>query len=413
MKLLSKITITITVALLFGSLASAQTTTQQRTLKWSAPAKLAISDDLSSEYLIFEGSVGSPEYGKVPLFAEDVPFSGGSNDFNVTVSNIITEPLSSAELTALGKMPELQPKVTVEKGVAYTNGVAKGVFRFPAIIKNPTLNRYEKVTSFTYTSSAFTTSKAKSTSSFATSSVLNTGKWYKFAIVNDGIYKIDRAFLTSLGMDVNGINPNNIRIYGNGGGMLPALNSVQRIDDLGEIALEVNGAGDNSFDASDYILFYGKGQMRWVFNETTDNFTHIVNNYCDTTYYFITADLGPGKRMQGQSSTNLTPTHTATTFDDYAVHDNDAENLIKSGSQWFGEKFDIVNEHTIGFSFPNIDGTTPVKLRTVVAAANTLSNTSFSIKAGSNNYGQLFCTQHRQQLLPGGCRCIKRHLFYH
>jgi hypothetical protein len=389
MKLFSKITFTVTVAIVFAGLASAQTTTQQRTIKWNAPAKLAISDDLTTEYLIFDGSVGSPEYGKVPLFAEDVPFTGGNNDFNITVSNVITEPLTPAELAALGKMPNLQPKVTVEKGVAYSNGVAKGVFRFPAVIKNTSLNRYEKVTSFSYTTSAFTSSKPKSTSSFATTSALSSGRWYKFAVLSDGVYKIDRAFLTSLGMDMNGVNPNNIRIYGSGGGMLPALNSAPRVDDLSEIAIEVNGAGDNSFDASDYILFYGKGQMRWTFNEDTDNFTHIVNNYCDTTYYFITADLGTGKRMQGQSSTNLTPTHTANTFDDYSVHENDAENLIKSGSQWFGEKFDIVNEYTIGFSFPNIDINNPVKLRTLVAAANTFSNTNFSVKAGSNNLGSI------------------------
>ena len=200
MRLLSKITITVVVCMVFAGLASAQTITQQRTLVWKAPAKMVISDDLTTEYLIFDGSVGSPEFGKVPMFAEDVEFTGGNNDFNISISNVITSSLTPAELKALGTMPNLQPKVTVEKGVAYTNGKPKGVFRFPAIIKKQGTNSYEKVTSFTYTASAFITGKPKSTQSFATSSVLSSGRWYKFGIVNDGIYKIDRAFLTSLGL---------------------------------------------------------------------------------------------------------------------------------------------------------------------------------------------------------------------
>lgn len=388
MKLFAKITITVAVCFAFAGIASAQSTTQQRTLKWKAPAKMVIGEGLTTEYLIFEGSVGTPEYGKVPVYAEDITFTSGNNDFNITLSNVITEPLTPAELAALGtNLPNLPAKVVAEKGVTYTNGKPGGVFRFSAIIKNPTLNRYEKVTSFSYTTSAFTSAKPKSNNSFAINSVLNTGRWYKFAISADGVYKIDRAFLSSLGLNTTGINPNNIRIYGNGGGMLPALNSAPRIDDLSEIAIEVTGAGDNSFDASDYILFYGKGQMRWNYNPNDSTFTHVVNDYCDTTYYFVNVDLGPGKRIQNQPSTDITPTVTATTFTDYAAHDVDQINLIQSGRQWFGEKFDIINDYTIGFSFPNIDNSSPVKLRAVVAAANSTGATNFTVKSGNTSIG--------------------------
>jgi Peptidase family C25 len=390
MKLFNNITLAIAALFLVVANSTAQTGTQLRSLQWQAPAKANIAEGWPADYLVFNGSVNAPEYGKVPVYAETIKLTGGNNDFNITISNVVTEPLSPAEKAVLTPLPQLPAKVVAEKSVGYANGVPRGAFRFPGVLFNATQNRYEKVVSFEYTVTPFTASKPKSTANFATNSVLSSGRWYKFAIVNDGVYKIDRAFLTSLGMNGT-VNPANIRIYGNGGGALPAVNSTPRIDDLEEIAIEVNGGNDGSFDASDYLLFYGKGQLRWNYNSTAGIFNHVVNQYSDTTYYFITTDLGPGKRINGQASANdATPTYTANTFNDYALHNKDEVNLIRSGSRWFGEKFDIINDYTFSFNFPNLSTTDLVKVRTAIAAnLNVNGNAIFSVKSGSNNLGSV------------------------
>ena len=69
--------------------------------------------------------------------------------------------------------------------------------------------------------------------SFASNSVLRvgTGEWYKIKVSQDGIYKIDQAFLQSCGIQTSGLNPQHIHIYGNGDGRLPELNSAPRTDD--------------------------------------------------------------------------------------------------------------------------------------------------------------------------------------
>ena len=99
-------------------------------------------------------------------------------------------------------------------------------------------------------------------------SILADGTVYKITFGHgvDGIYRIDRAFLTSLpGFDLSpgSIDPNNVKVYGNGGAPVPALNSAPRIADLAESAVFVRGGGDGSFDEGDAVWFYATGPTGW------------------------------------------------------------------------------------------------------------------------------------------------------
>jgi hypothetical protein len=78
---------------------------------------------------------------------------------------------------------------------------------------------------------------------FTYTSVLSSGNIYKFGVGQNGIYKLDYAFLKNqLGInDLDNIDPRSIRLYGNGGNMLPEKNSDARPDDLTENAIKVVG----------------------------------------------------------------------------------------------------------------------------------------------------------------------------
>ena len=97
-----------------------------------------------------------------------------------------------------------------------------------------------------------------------------------------------------MGIDVGSINPQNIRIYGNGGGMLPKQNSEFRYDDLVENAIAVVGESDGSFNGADYILFYGESPDTWIFDVGDGRFHHEVHDYSKNTYYFLTTDPALG-----------------------------------------------------------------------------------------------------------------------
>ncbi len=188
----------------------------------------------------------------------------------------------------------------------------------------------------------------------ANSSILATGKWYKIGVTKNGVYKIDKTFLKSLGMDVSTIDPRNIQIYGNGGKLLPEKNSVFRFDDLQQNAISVIGENDGILDPSDYILFYGQSTDTWKrLPGSKMPFDHQNHYFSDTSFYFITTDLGPGRRIAIQNTSNNTPNITTSTQDYYDFHEQNSTNLVKSGREFYGEKFDLNSFYTFSFNVPN------------------------------------------------------------
>ncbi|MFH1296397.1 MAG: type IX secretion system sortase PorU [Bacteroidota bacterium] len=200
-------------------------------------------------------------------------------------------------------------------------------------------------------------------------SVLATGAWYKIAVNQTGIHRVTYDDLVALGMDPVAVNPAHIRVYGNGGGMLPEANDQPRIDDLRENPIVVYEGGDGSFDPGDYFIFYGEAPDVWRFDPVTRTFTHEKNLYSGFTYYFITTDLGVGKRVQPVASLDTTPDYTSIRFTDYAFHELNERNLIRSGKIWVGEEFNVSTPiWEFQFHFPNVVTTTAARINTFAVA---------------------------------------------
>ena len=89
--------------------------------------------------------------------------------------------------------------------------------------------------------------------SWGQSSVLSTGSWHRLGIAQTGIYKLTYSDLQSLGIDPATLVPNDIQLYGNGGGELSQNSGDPRPIDLEEVAIRVTGAGDGSFDQGNEI----------------------------------------------------------------------------------------------------------------------------------------------------------------
>ena len=202
-----------------------------------------------------------------------------------------------------------------------------------------------------------------------TKSVLAKGSWYKIAVQETGIHKITYEDFIGMGMSPSQLNSATIGVFGNGGGMLPESNSGYRFDDLRENSIEIVDGGDGKIDEGDFILFYGESPDKWTFNNITRVYSHAKNLYSDSSYYFITVTEGTGKRVTLQPSSITTETNYSTRFDDYAFHEIDSLNLIRSGRTWYGEVFnDKKDIHDFYFSFPNIYSASPLRIVTNIAA---------------------------------------------
>src|SRR5436190_13139209 len=143
-------------------------------------------------------------------------------------------------------------------------------------------------------------------------SVLLSGNWYKIAVQNAGVYKIDIPFLNSLGVNTANLSSGSIRLYGNGGQMLPEANASFRYDDLQENSIMIVDGGDGVINGTDYILFFANGPDEWIKDSTNLRFSHRKNIYSNKAYYFLTVG-GNGKRIP--TVNNITsPSITINTF---------------------------------------------------------------------------------------------------
>jgi len=234
--------------------------------------------------------------------------------------------------------------------------------------------------------------------SFTDNSVLAMGEWYKIGVTEDGIYRLDRDDLASVGIDVESLNPQALNIAGNGFGQLPYENDQDRPDDLLVNAIYIAGEIDESFDDDDYILFYAKGPHSWTYDSEVRLFDHAKHEYCDTSYYYIGVNTGiPPKRISNLESSGASPTVEVNDFNDYVFHEVDRENVLKSGRTWYGEKFDVQTTYNFAgerFTFPNIVADTALTLRSELISRSTAGGPSvFEIsvngESASTNIGNV------------------------
>lgn len=227
---------------------------------------------------------------------------------------------------------------------------------------------------------------------FAATSVLGSGVWYKIRLSATGVYKIDRAFLESLGVNVQGLNPNHINIYGNATGMLPELNSVYRPDDLVKNAIQIVGDEDNSFDANDYIIFYGVGPDEIKLNPGV-GFSVIKHLYDNYNYYYISINSADSPlRVSNALTTNAPANQVVQGTDQIVVYEKDERNLIKSGKRWYGEEFDFNLEHTFNFSLSGIQTSEEIRLFTSFAYKSSGGTNSMKVYLNNNLAQNQNCT---------------------
>ncbi len=373
------------IFLLIGfSVSATELPTSQRQLKWLSSIDISINDHEKIKVPYFEGADVREDH--LPYYHESILLTGNTGSANVEIENAKYEPLK--EDGVLPAKISIPSSISVKSEILFHKKQAFASVSFLPFRKNA-MGITERLVSFdlkiTPDNSRLQQNVIAHT--YASTSVLAQGDFYKIAVTEDGIYKLSYQFLKNLGMDVDHLDPQKLRIYGNGGGMLPFANSAFRNDDLQQNAIYVSGENDGHLNQNDFVLFYGQGPTKWTYNGLDKKFHHQVNLYSDSTFYFITADPGePAKRIQSQSSSSASPTHFVTTFDDYSFHEADVSNFLKSGREWYGEQFDVFsNTRNFSFSFPSLVTTEKIKIKVDGIGRSFSSVSTFNILANGQN----------------------------
>lgn len=350
---------------------------------WQEPTTLKYSKYDAFKRLSFQDCIYESSNSVIPYHRNR--FKGGNAGqraiVNLQVIEVVEATSEEKKILNTVQIPEefkSEGFVEIERKVGHT------AFHILPVRINKSTGNIEKLVKarVTFTYENIPEGRPK-TQNWASQSVLSSGTWYRMGVTSTGVHKINRSQLIQMGIPANA-DPRYIKIFGNGGRMLPNANSAERPDDLTENAIYVRGENDGNLDNDDFILFYAQGSVVFDYNASLRQYVHQKNVYTDTAYYFITYNTQSlGKRLQSQGQSNNSVSAVVNQTHEYQVIDNDEVNFIKSGSLWVGNEMNFQNSTSFSFNtpFPVFD---TLKVNAVFYARhNSATNLNVSLNGAS------------------------------
>lgn len=235
----------------------------------------------------------------------------------------------------------------------------------------------------------------------ATESLLRDGAIYRFPIKADGVYKLDYNYLKTLGVSVDNIDPQTVRLLGTRGGVLPESNSIAWDDDLIELPIKIVGESDGKFNTGDYIVFYGEGPngVKLSASSVGKSLRYEKNVYTNTNYYYIkiggTGVAASPKRVGQAPSISESATYYTNTFTEITHYEEDKTTLLKnynheaSGRQWFGESFRSNTNQTFQLAVPGREPNSNLLLFSGICSRNPNSASNWDFLADNQRLGSV------------------------
>ncbi len=333
-----------------GSVSAQISGSMPISIQWKGVVKESFGSDTLCRIMTDNACYNSAN-DLVPSYMLLVPVCSPDLVPSVSLDDIVTSPLTTEEQNVVGNELD-NSDFAVEALVLQSRDDA--LLRLKLNTMRNQNGRIEKLVSATINYKLIPKQPKSQDSKAVLNSVLSTGTFYKMALSETGIYRLTYNDLSKMGVDLSSVDPRDMRIYHNGGGVLPELNAVARHDDIVELPILVSGESDGSFDQNDYALFYARGPVTWKYNPSTSIYEHTQNAYDDSSYIFLTFDKGAGKRITTVAKPSGTSVATLTEFMDYAVHEKDEVNLAHAGRTYYGDKMDGNDSKTFSFNFPNL-----------------------------------------------------------
>lgn len=357
---------------------NAQTVSRlQKEIKWTGLETWSLPT--ASKKVISFTDAQYPSDNELPYFIENISKKDNEN-ITLTIVNPHFEPVSKEEL-ALLRDKNLPSDISVSSFTANDRGVKSQTFQILPFVKKG--EGILKLTDFELQieKTAVPQRAPSAVHSYVESSVLKSGKFVKVKIKESGIYKITYEALKDMG-----INPENVRVFGYGGALQEQSFLIPKPDDLPEVAIWMEKGADGIFNAGDYILFYGQGVVKWKYDPASKLFTHTLNHYSNEGYYFITSDVGVGKRITDKTISVPADADVinVSEFTDYKVHEVEKINLGKTGKVFYGEEFSTKTSYDFQFDFPNLTGADVVARIDVAAISSGDSSFDLTLAGVSN-----------------------------
>jgi hypothetical protein len=336
--------------------------------------------DQSAQYpsLPFEGAGYFEEASGLPVFLTSIPLP---KDFNKNNFDILISPLTWDSFSG-SYMVDIKPKDLPAKPkyrIVYQQKAAfLEIEMAPFRLNEDANSKWEKLQAFSvnisYSANLQQENLKSASLKYATSSHLSNGQWVKIGTAERGIHKISYSQLQEWGFS----SPSKVCIYGNGGTQVPLANNKDRPDDLPKVGCLHTGNA---------LYFYSPATWRWFWDEASNMFRHQKHQYSQMAFFFLTQEDGTVPAPPDSEEIEAPATHTTSTYDFLYFHEQELENVLKSGNQWFGEKFNatLTLEKSFKIKIPNIlTGNEALFFTQVFARSNSAQNFGIDINNSAN-----------------------------
>jgi hypothetical protein len=321
-------------------------------IKWNKEMAIEINNDFERIKQpnfkgVFFNKIASTPLKIISFQSKKIIQSG-----NISLQNTLYISLTDDELQYVSQSN--LPKKTYSKETIKKSGTDNFItFKIPTFVFNPLKLEWEKLVSFDYSIDVKYSTQIKTNIFRSTvNSPMNEGTWFKIGVTSTGVQKLDKNFFDNNNISISSVNPKNIRVFGYCQGMLPEDIDTYTPSSLPEIKSYFEGENDNVFNSQDYLLFYAEQANTWNYSSSTNKYTHKKHLYSDTAYYFINISQFPAERISQASIISGAATHSINSYDFHTFHELDKEDLIKTGKEWYGERFDFDLKQTFTHYVP-------------------------------------------------------------
>ena len=342
-----------------------------------------VEERMADDTLLYISLESGQNEGAMPTYVHAFPIYDSQVKAEVALEKVVAAPLSDEELQIAS---QFSYGADFELKAVPMRSRDESLLSVSVVPFRQVGGRYEKLMSATLSVALTPEAKHHSAPVYAQTSEMATGQWYKIGLPETGIYKLTYSDLNTLGLDLSSLDPRNLRIYHNGGGVLPELNAEARHDDLVEIPIYVYGEEDGRFDQGDYILFYGGGPICWKYNTLKKVFVHEPNPYDDYAYAFVVTGKGRGRRISEVVPPADNAAVIVSEFIDYQVYESKEYSLFKVGRTFYGDIMDGNASRNYTFEFPNAVGSRMLTLNSELAGRNEAA-ASFEVYVNGNKMG--------------------------
>jgi hypothetical protein len=191
----------------------------------------------------------------------------------------------------------------------------------------------------------------------------NSDYWMRIETNRDGMYKITPSQISSF--PLQDIDPRQFRMFSTTGRVLSDT-VVQSGPEFREIPILVSGEADGSFDANDYIMFYGSSRDSYEQNSYVQTDPVYFNPYSQNQVFWLSFGQNfPGTALrinQGSPETNYLQSVASTPATKHV--ESESQRRDDTGFTWFGARWfgNSTSEYQMQTELTDVDTASPQNL---------------------------------------------------